>query len=250
MAVLFHHCVDDTVYEVRSAGNSRRLYTNGVLHSQFNSRQCVTGSVWDLLWLPLFFNPSPRPERVLLLGVGAGAVVRQLASLVRPQHVIGIEIDPLHLTIAREFFGVTKDMATLVCTDAREYVQRYRGPSFDLVVDDLFTGTDGCPRRALAFDEAWLRSLRRVLKPTGTLTVNFADRAELKASSLPLALSSDKVFAAGFELHTPVTENIVAAMLGQRYDSAALRAHLQATPCLSRHLRSKRLRYGIRPMTA
>ena len=248
MALLFRHQVGDFVYEVRSAGSSRRLYTNGVLHSQYSGRHPVTGSVWDLLWLPLFFDAAPRPQRILLLGVGAGATIRQLSALFGPCQIVGVEIDPIHLEIARDFFGVTPEMATLHQANALDFVQRYRGPRFDVVIDDLFTGRGAQPHRALAFDEAWLKRLRRVLTPSGTLTVNFADKAELSASCLPSAVGPSRDFPVGFELRTPATENVVAAVLSKVVQSATLRAHLRATPALASYLRNERLRYHVRPM--
>ena len=71
IAVLYRKKVGRCLYEIRAAGSTRRLYTDGVLHSQFNPRRLITGSVWDLLWLGLFFRPDPNPKRVLVLGLGA-----------------------------------------------------------------------------------------------------------------------------------------------------------------------------------
>ena len=76
MALLWSEQDGDSRYEVRSAGNTRRLYTNGVFHSQYNPNNPVTGSVWDLLLLPAFFLPPGRPRRVLVLGVGGGENIR------------------------------------------------------------------------------------------------------------------------------------------------------------------------------
>ena len=159
-----------------------------------------------------------------------------------------MEIDKIHLEIDRDFFGVTPEMATLHQANALDFVQRYRGPRFDVVIDDLFTGRAAQPHRALAFDEGWLKRLRRVLSPSGTLTVNFADKAELSASCLPSAVGPGRDFPAGFELRTPATENVVATALSKVVQSATLRAHLRATPALAAYLRNERLRYHVRPM--
>ena len=56
MAVIWSRRDSDVLYQVRGAGSTLRLYTDGVLHTQFNSRRIVTGSVWDLLWLPVFLR--------------------------------------------------------------------------------------------------------------------------------------------------------------------------------------------------
>ena len=111
MALLWSHREKGVLYQVRAAGSSRRLYADGVLHTQFNPRRIVTGSVWDLLWLPVFFLTAPRVERVLVLGAGAGAVIRQLDMLFQPKEIVAVENNPVHLRVAREFFGVTRHSA-------------------------------------------------------------------------------------------------------------------------------------------
>ena len=76
----------------------------------------------------------------------------------------------------------------------------------------------------------------------------FADKAELSASCLPSAVGPSRDFPVGFELRTPATENVVAAVLSKVVQSATLRAHLRATPALASYLRNERLRYHVRPM--
>ena len=102
--------------------HSLRLYNNGVLHSQFSERCPATGSVWDLLWLPALFRVSGMPRRVLLLGAGAGTVIRQLTTVFGPLEITAVENDPIHLQVARDHFGVTDSMATLELADAGEFV--------------------------------------------------------------------------------------------------------------------------------
>jgi len=240
--------VGDTRYEVRAAGSSLRLYNNGILHSQFSERCPATGSVWDLLWLPGLFRIDGMPRRILLLGAGAGTVIRQLTSVYGPLDITAVESDPIHLEIAREHFGVTDSMATLELADAAEFVGRYRGPPFDLVIDDLFGGQGGVAARARAFDGAWFRKLKHCLTRDGILSINFADRIERRASVVGSLFGSGKRFRSGFELRAPGIENIVCGLLPFNAQSADLRAHLQATPQLSALLRRGRLRFSVRAM--
>ena len=106
MAVIWQKYVNGTKYQVRRAGLTRRLYTNDVCHSEFNPDKLVTGSIWDLLVLPAFFHTPGKIKRVLMLGVGGGASILQLHHLLQPDHITGLELDPVHLDIARRFFNV------------------------------------------------------------------------------------------------------------------------------------------------
>ena len=110
----------------------------------------VTGSIWDLLWLGLYFDARPEPSRVLLLGLGAGTVVLQLQVLFPSARFTAIEQDPIHIEVARTHFGVDKARTQIHCQDAVEFVARYRGPRFDLVIGALFIGNAGITSRIAA----------------------------------------------------------------------------------------------------
>ena len=246
IAVLWSQRHEGRHYEVRGAGSSLRLYTDGVLHSQFSPRRVVTGSIWDLLWLGLYFDPRPEPSRVLLLGLGAGTVVLQLQALFPNARFTAVEQDPIHIEVARTHFGVDETRTQIHCQDAGAFVARYRGPRFDLVIDDLFIGSAGTPRRAVSCDHRWLKQLKHCLDPHGILSINFADHAELKGSALVDCLKTPSGFKSGFGLRSPATENVIAALLPFKAQSADLRAHLAATPDLASFLKSKHLRFQVR----
>ena len=184
MALVWEKRVGGCHYQVRSHGASVRLFSNGVFHSQWNPRDPLKGSLWELLLVPAFFRPPAQVRSVLLLGVGGGALIRLLQRFVRPQRIVGVDLDPVHLQVARRHFGVRD--ATLVCADARDYVASLQIPgkkeSFDLVIDDLFGHVGGEARRAVPADSAWCRNLLDLVADTGVLVANFGDRREFLAS--------------------------------------------------------------------
>ncbi|WP_455210375.1 spermidine synthase, partial [Kaarinaea lacus] len=145
MALLWSEQSGGTRYEVRTAGNSLRLYTDGVFHSQYNPTNPITGSVWDLLFLPAFFYPPQRIKRVLVLGVGGGAVMRQLLHFVDPDEIVGVELNATHLMLAKKYFGLRRKKITLIEDDAVQWMRHYRGDKFDMIIDDVFAEQDGSP---------------------------------------------------------------------------------------------------------
>lgn len=246
MALLWHKQDGNTRYEVRSAGNTRRLYTNGVFHSQYNATQPVTGSVWDLLLLPAFFLPANSLKRVLVLGVGGGAVIRQLNHFLSPQQIVGVELNPVHLEVAREFFEVEAANVELVEADARWWLKQYRGEPFDMIIDDIFSDADGDPQRAVPADGPWMRGLLKHLSADGVLVCNFGSPQELKECAWFQQPSIGNRFAAAFQLTTPLYENAIGAFLRQPSDSAVLRERLRHIPGLNPDLASSKLNYRIR----
>ncbi len=225
MALLWFKEQQGDRYEVRSAGNSRRLYRNGVFHSQFNEARPFTGGVWDLLWLPAFFAPPETIQRVLVLGVGGGAVIRQLQRHIVPQQIIGVDLDPLHLEVAERFFAV--EGAELHCADARQWLRDYRGPKFDLIIDDLFYEEDGEPLRAVEMTQGWRQMLERHMSENGMLLVNFVSRSQLAQSALLQGVTNTSQFISAFRFTLKGYQNAIGAFMTYPTSTKQLRDALK-----------------------
>ncbi len=197
MSVLWRHVANGTTYEVRAAGNSIRLYTDNVLHSQWNPHRPLTRSVWDCLSLPGFFLPHTQPARVLMLGVGGGACIRQIQQLFSPKQITGVELDLVHIEIAHRWFGIPPDhgpppggenqQATridLVHADATEWLRNYDGPRFHMVIDDLWGKVKGEACRVVPLEGAWAEHVLRVTHREGVVVANFESRAQFRRCSL------------------------------------------------------------------
>lgn len=211
-----------------------RLYRNGVFHSQFNSRNPISATPWSLLLLPAYFRKPGAIRRALVLGVGGGAVVRLLQHCVQPEEIVGVEVDPVHISIARRFFGVKPHVADLVHADAVDWLGRYRGPKFDLIIDDLYGESAGEPVRVVPSDRRWLSLLTKHLSTDGVLVINFIDtKAHTEASRLLIKQVSNSVDA-GFRLTLPAYENRIGAFVNQRLAANPLRRSLRSstTPCV------------------
>ena len=246
MSLIWLKQTKDTRYEVRSAGNSVRLYTNGVFHSQFNPNTPISGSVWDLLMLPAFFYPAGEIRRVLVLGVGGGTVIRLLNHFVQPEVIVGVELNPVHIQVAKRYFGVNRSEAELVCADAIDWMSDYRGQPFDMIIDDLFFEEEGEPKRAIAASPNWKRQLLSHLTKRGVLVMNFVSAKEMGESGCFVSAATQKRFQSAFRLAMPGYENTVGAFLRTYATSKQLRERLVNTPGLNPQLKSSRLCYSIR----
>ena len=169
MAVIWERFCDGQYYEVRRAGNTLRLYRDGVLHTQYNPRRTLTLGVWDLLLLPAFAL-TPAPQRILVLGVGGGAILRLLQQFFPGAQLSGVDIDRQHLTLATRFFGVDKQRVSLHQADARQWLaDESPDQKFDLVIDDLFVGAANDPVRVFEADKPWFEMLLARIETNGAL---------------------------------------------------------------------------------
>lgn len=208
-------------YQVRRAGASVRLYRNGVFHSQYNSRRLLNGGVWDMLWLPVFFRPLDTVRKVLVLGVGAGAAIRKLVDYLPAVDITAVDIDAVHLTVARRFVGLRSSKThriRLHQADAIDWLMhggKYlpaEDHCFDLIVDDLFGEMGGEPVRAVSFlasRQAWLRQLRRKLADDGLLVANCVSRPEARALVRGQPAATSASFRHGYLLGRKHYDNAV-----------------------------------------
>jgi spermidine synthase len=248
VAVIWQTHVDGKQYEVRGAGHTRRLYTDGVFHSQYNPKRSLTGNVWDLLSLPSFFLGEGQLRRALVLGVGGGTVIRQLRQWHPKVEVTGIELNPTHLYIARRFFDLDDPGVSLIEADAIDWMQCYYGAPFDLIVDDLFFEEEGEPCRAVAADRHWLRSLASALTPHGMLTMNFISSVDLRESAVFHNKSLQARFKNVYRFMTPLYENNIGAFLSQPESLNRLQERVLAKSPLRQEFAELQGKYQIRKL--
>ena len=249
MAIVQKETIKGITHEVRSAGNSIRLYTDGVFHSQFNPLHPVGGHLWDLLMLPMFFVDPEKVRRVLVLGAGGGAVMRQLAYFTSKAEIIGVDNNQWHLAAARKYFGIQGPPFRLYEADAVEWVSQYSGDRFDLVIDDLYGECEGEPSRAVDTNELWFKCMSRLLKPMGVLAINFLDHQSLVRSSWYNHRVNRKIFPSAFRLNMDNYENIVGVFCKSRCNQSDFNNRLRQYPELDLRRKSCKLNFKIRNIT-
>lgn len=245
MAILWQKIIGGQHYEIRSAGRTRRLYTNGVCHSEFHPFHIFSGSIWDLLILPAWFYRACEIRRILVLGVGGGANLLQLEHLLEPEKIVGIERDPVHLRLARKFFDIGNSHSEIIEADARDWLAGYNGEPFDLIIDDLFMDSGNEPVRAVKVDRDWSQLLIRHLNKGGLLTINFSSQEELTASAIVRQSRFHHRFPSMFRMTTPLLDNNVGVFVGRQVSSRRLRERLRRHPVAERAMINRRIRYRI-----
>lgn len=227
MAVLWSHVVDDNHYEVRAAGATLRLYRNGVNHSQWNPHRPLGGSIWDLIALPALQRPEASVRDALILGFGAGTVARQLGELAGVDRIVGIEMDPMHLSIADGFFECT-DGCELVAGDAVEWVQEAAGEAdYDLIIDDLYGEEGGIPERNAPMDAEWCGQLAALLRPGGLLVFNMIEPEKVPFMPALIDPALQKRFPHSIVYHMDGYENRVLALSDLPFVTADLELALR-----------------------
>lgn len=246
MALVWYWQAYGNRYEVRRAGRSLRLYTNGVCHTVYNPTRPVTRSIWDLLFLPALLLPAGQPLRVLVLGVGGGSVIHLLQRHLHPAHITGVELSTVHLEIARRFFRLNGDNLTLHEAEAASWLSQYVGPRFNLIIDDLFLEEGSEALRAFSVDPGWMQLLLKHLAASGVLAINFPNSPAFRSCAWFKWKSLRRRLPSAFALRTPYLDNVVGAFARSPVETQRLRRRLKDLPWLERARIRGELRYQIR----
>ena len=248
MATIWEKTIRGKQYEIRGAGQTRRLYTDGVFHSQFNPRRSLTGNVWDLISLPSFFMEESRIRSVLVLGVGGGAVIQQLRRWYPGCFITGVELDATHIYLAERFFKLRGANINLVEADAVDWVAKYRGLPFDIIIDDLFGENEGEPERVIEGNKAWVSKISRILAPNGMVVMNFVAGRDLRNSVFLQDVSFQKKYSQVFRFMTPLYENNIGVFLQEKCSINEWRRRIMAKDSLSKEFCEYQSKYQIRKL--
>lgn len=113
------------------------------------------------------------PERVLVVGHGAGTLPMFLRHYYPKTTIDSVDIDPEVVFVAREFLGFREDpRMRAIVADGRVFIEQAREP-YDLIFLDAF-GSDSLPP-ALTTQE-FLQAVRRAVRPDGVVVGNIWGR--------------------------------------------------------------------------
>lgn len=126
---------------------------------------------------------QPHPRRVLIVGLGGGAMVRFLTHHEPEVRIDAVEIDPVVVRLADEYFDVRSSGNVRVHTaDAVKFVESTED-RYDLILMDAFlrpssdTDTTGVPTRLKTL--AFLGRLKQTLAPGGVIAFNVNEHASV-----------------------------------------------------------------------
>ncbi|MDP2343700.1 MAG: fused MFS/spermidine synthase [Deltaproteobacteria bacterium] len=185
---------------VVEVGDRVDLDVEGATYASWHPRQILTGYSWDALSVGCLLRHDGPPKSVLLLGLGGGTVARQLRCFLPDVRIVGVEIDPGVVDVARRHLHLADDVEVHV-KDAYDFLAEGT-ERFDAVVDDLFLSGSSDVVRSRIPDGDTLKLVRSRVAAGGVVVANLitdvGDHAAVRASAR-------KGFRDGFEQTRIVT---------------------------------------------
>ena len=171
---------------------------------------------------------QPNPQRVLIIGLGGGAMVRFLTHHEPHVQIDAVEIDPVVVRLADQYFDVRSGGNVRVHTaDAVKFVESTTD-RYDLVLMDAFlrpssdTDTTGVPTRLKT--QEFLRRLKATLNPGGVVAFNVNEH-DTMADDIAIVAS---VFNHVAVYRNPPSENKVVIAADNAPADEQLRGRIEA----------------------
>lgn len=115
---------------------------------------------------------KPRPQSILIVGLGGGSLPRALSQLLPQAHIDVVEIDPAVVSVAAQFFDFApRAHLRVIEADGRVFVKRAirERRHYDLIMLDAFDH-EYIPEHLLTLE--FLRQVQTLLAADGVLAAN------------------------------------------------------------------------------
>ncbi len=170
---------------------------------------------------------QPQPRRVLVVGLGGGAMVRFLSHHEPDLRIDVVEIDPVVVRLADHYFGVRSSGNLRVITaDAVAFVES-TSERYDAIFMDAFLrpsgDTDATGVPAELKTRAFLSRLKEVLAPGGVVAFNINEHARMTDD---LALVEETFGRVAVYGCAPADNKVAIAVAGEVATDDALRSRV------------------------
>ena len=146
--------------------SSRYLLIDGGIHTAVDTSAFTETLIPYVNVVDIARNFFKTPGRLLLVGLGGGSIAKHYERA--GWAVDAVEIDPLVVTVAHEYFGLDSTDARVFLMDGRRFLIASRD-TYDVVVMDAF-GSSSIPFHLVTKEVFGLIASR--LKPEGVLVIN------------------------------------------------------------------------------
>jgi spermidine synthase len=167
---------------------------------------------------------QPRQQRVLIVGLGGGAMIHFLKHYDPEVKIDALEIDPVVVQVADRYFDVRSEgNVNIVTTDGVRYLERTK-ERYDVIYMDAFlkpsADTDPTGKPLAMKTQQFYKEMQKRLNPRGVVVFNVNPHQAVDADLRAIRAA----FGQSYVFHTADTNIIVLATASAtRQESAALR---------------------------
>lgn len=187
--------------EVWASDRAVEFRVAGAVHAWWHRDRFLTGQAWDNLVAAALLRPAGPPRSILMLGLAGGTSLRAIRHLLPDVRLVAVDLDPGIVALARRHMHLDGLRVETHLADAYAWLRAYRGPRFDVVIDDVYQALPHDVARPACGAGEVVQLLRRAVDRDGVAVANLVTGPGHRA----VQSAFRKAFAARFALVRSVT---------------------------------------------
>lgn len=209
---------ENGLLEVKECGDLRWLnFKNGAVETVMSLSEPTRLVLEYIRALTSFLLFNPKPDYLLNLGLGGGAILRFCNHYLPETKIISIEHSPQVVKLCEEYFFLSPADNKIIIEDAGNYIQKSH-EQFDVILVDLFSSYG---MATSLFHPAFHLSIKRRLTKNGIVLFNLIITDQTRLESVFNSIwtqFSDQAFCFNLE----ECDNIFVIAFNGEVDSAQL----------------------------
>lgn len=138
---------NDYLVEIKDSDNFRSLYfASSTLQGRMSlsSPHKLVLSYTQYMLLALLIHP--KPENILIIGIGSGSFVRYFHHHFPHCHIDAVDYSQHIINAARGYFHLPENSKiTVYCKDGYQFLKNHKSPPYDLILIDAFNDQGMAP---------------------------------------------------------------------------------------------------------
>lgn len=157
-----------------------RRYLFSGWYLKIKAGEYYSGSYLEKMWLSVLkkLDLVKKPAEILILGLGAGSVLKAIKKYWPKSRVTAIDHDPVMIELTQQIYGVNQ--VDCVVSDALDFLKS-NNKKFDLIIIDIFWGNNPSP---LLSDEGFIKATKMSLNNNGMVIANIKTALSQKNDDL------------------------------------------------------------------
>lgn len=162
-----------------------------------------TGGIVDLI-LRKHLKYYANTQRILLLGLGGGGILKYFRRQFPKSQITAVEIDPIMVDLARTYFDIDHLDVTVHVAEAKDFICKSTPAQYDAILVDCYLGKQ-IPESLQSIE--FLTQIHTILSPTGVATFNRLNDQSNQSSNELFLTHLNKIFP--FTDTTPNYSNLL-----------------------------------------
>jgi len=209
--------------------DTKTLVVDETFASFYRPGEIATHCVWDAIAAPILWLAPKRRRRILILGLGGGSVARIARALAPDAEIVGVELDPEVVRLARAHLDLDVLEIQVEIADALDWLKKAKG-RYDAILEDVFIGSGDDVHKPDWIPEPAHRLARELLIPGGIFVSNTLDEHARVAKAM------HEAFEGVVSIETEDYDNRVLVGGSGGLSGIGLRRCVAASPVLAESL--------------